>query len=161
MTPSELQHLRSVLAEAPEEIDIVHDVQCVYASTASEVFYEAARSAVPALIEECTRLTSALAEAERERDEARKALAAEAFASEQYAKSRDQYKADRDEWKEDHARLRAQVADLMRERDACRAGLADLLAATKDAEPTTSLTHYRSKARDLLKSGPGKEASDV
>ncbi len=51
--------------------------------------------------------------------------------------------------------LRAQLAAMESERDAYRAGLCDLLAASGCAAGVnSSLDYYRGKTRDLLKNGP-------
>ena len=47
------------------------------------------------------------------------------------------------------------------ERDAYRAALADLLAATNDGVENSPTTYYRGKARDLLKNGPAIDAKDL
>lgn len=158
------------------------------------------------LLADLTRLTSALAEAERERDEARKHLderirwqleavlnlqtfralfdaaclereEAGCYESDteppcgecigcKFIAAVDQAKVEItegvDEFIQESAGFWGRfAAKMQKERDTYRAGLADLLAATKDAEPTTSLTYYRNKARDLLRNGPIKETSDV
>lgn len=178
MTPSELQHLRELCERATPcpwrtvEVGLVRDKQTFTVLDADEMwvadcgaaphdaaFIAAARSAVPALIEEVEGLQTQLGH-EREHSkmlsDSNSALFIEKARVEDFcAKVRGQYT-------EAHAqvtRLASALAEAERGRDAYRAMVADLLASAHPypTEHPTMAAQWK-RARDLLKNGPRKEA---